>query len=136
MILNSPMFRKFKMNPLLFAVTVAVLAGCSSGVPISTSKKYPIEVLYENQSLDRPFSEIGWVEISSEDSLTARQTKDRKMMYRGNDAETKELLAARLVMKAQKIGADALINVQYKYYTSVKKEGYIMKGLAVRFRGE
>jgi hypothetical protein len=136
MILNSPMFRKFKMSPLLFAVTVAVLAGCSSGVPISTSKKYPIEVLYENQSLDRPFSEIGWVEISSEDSLTARQTKDRKMMYRGNDAETKELLAARLVMKAQKIGADALINVQYKYYTSVKTEGYIMKGLAVRFRGE
>jgi len=39
-------------------------------------------------------------------------------------------------MKAQKIGANALINVQYKYYTSVKKEGYIMKGLAVRYRGE
>lgn len=127
---------KIKLSSLLFALSLMVLAGCSSGIPISTSKKYPIEVLYENQSLDRPYSEIGWVEISSEDSLTARQTKDKKMMYRGNDAETKELLAARLVMKAQKIGANALINVQYKYYTSVKKEGYIMKGLAVRFRGE
>ncbi|MBE9460608.1 hypothetical protein ACFP1I_21755 [Dyadobacter subterraneus] len=127
---------KIKISHILLALTIIVLAGCASGVPISTSKKYPIEVLYDNQSLDRPYSEIGWVEISSEDSLTARQTKDRKMMYRGNDAETKELLAARLVMKAQKIGASALINVQYKYYTSVKKEGYIMKGLAVRYRGE
>lgn len=127
---------KIKISHILLALTIIILAGCAAGMPISTSKKYPIEVLYENQSLDRPYSEIGWVEISSEDSLTARQTKDRKMMYRGNDAETKELLAARLVMKAQKIGASALINVQYKYYTSVKKEGYIMKGLAVRYRGE
>ena len=130
------MSSKIKISHIISAFTIIVLAGCASGMPISTSKKYPIEVLYENQSLDRPYSEIGWVEISSEDSLTARQTKDRKMMYRGNDAETKELLAAGLVMKAQKIGANALINVQYKYYTSVKKEGYIMKGLAVRFRGE
>lgn len=130
------MLRKSKLNQLIVTATVVILAGCASGVGISTSKKYPIEVLYENQSLDRPYSEIGWVEISSEDSLTARQTQDRKMMFRGNDAETKELLAARLVMKAQKIGANALINVQYKYYTSVKKEGYIMKGLAVRYRGD
>ncbi|WP_159468298.1 hypothetical protein [Dyadobacter sp. 3J3] len=127
---------KIKVSHIVLALAVIVLMGCASGMGISTSKKYPIEVLYDNQSLDRPYSEIGWVEISSEDSLTARQTKDRKMMYRGNDAETKELLAARLVMKAQKIGASALINVQYKYYTSVKKEGYIMKGLAVRYRGE
>jgi hypothetical protein len=136
MILTNPMSCKIKVSPLLFILSIIILAGCASGIPISTSKKYPIEVLYENQSLDRPYSEIGWVEISSEDSLTARQTKDKKMMYRGNDADTKELLAARLVMKAQKIGANALINVQYKYYTSVKKEGYIMKGLAVRYRGE
>jgi len=125
-----------KISLVLFLIIGGLLASCSSGIPISNSKKYPIEVLYENQSLDRPYSEIGWVEISSEDSLTARQTQNKKMMYRGNDADTKELLAARLVMKAQKIGANALINVQYKYYTSVNKEGYIMKGLAVRYRGE
>jgi len=124
-----------KVSLILF-LFAGFLVSCSSGIPISTSKKYPIEVLYENESLDRPYSEIGWVEISSEDSLTPRQTQNKKMMYRGNDADTKELLAARLVMKAQKIGANALINVQYKYYTSVKKEGYIMKGLAVRYRGE
>ena len=115
---------------------ILVLAGCSSGIPISTNTKYPIELLYDNQPLERPYSEIGIVEITSEDSLTARQTQDKRMMYRGNDAKTKELLTARLVMKAQKIGADAIINVKYKYYTSVKSEGYMLSGLAVRYRGE
>jgi uncharacterized protein YbjQ (UPF0145 family) len=57
-------------------------------------------------------------------------------MFRGNDAKTKELLTARLVIKAQKIGADAIINVKYKYYTSVNREGYLLSGLAVRYRGE
>lgn len=108
--------------------------GC--GIPITTSTKYPIDVFYDNQTLDRPYSEIGWIEIGSEDSLTAEQTKDRRMMQRGNDVKTKELLTARLVMKAQKIGANAIINVQYKYYTTVKNEGYMLKGLAVRYRGE
>ena len=115
---------------------ILVLTGCSSGIPISTNTKYPIELLYDNQPLERPYSEIGIVEITSEDSLTARQTQDKRMMYRGNDAKTKELLTARLVMKAQKIGADAIINVKYKYYTSVKSEGYMLSGLAVRYRGE
>jgi uncharacterized protein YbjQ (UPF0145 family) len=117
-------------------VSAFILMNCSGGIPISTNTKYPIEVLYENQTVERPYSEIGIVEISSEDSLTREQTQDRRMMYRGNDAKTKELLTARLVMKAQKIGADALINVRYKYYTSAKKEGYMLSGLAVRYRGE
>ena len=119
----------------VFCVTI-ILMNCSGGIPISSNTKYPIEVLYDNQPLERPYSEIAVVEISSEDSLTDRQTQDKRMMYRGNDAKTKELLTARLVMKAQKIGADAIINVKYKYYTSVNKEGYLLSGLAVRYRGE
>jgi uncharacterized protein YbjQ (UPF0145 family) len=124
------------ISRLLTFSAILMLAGCSSGIPISTNTKYPIELLYDNQPLERPYSEIGIVEITSEDSLTARQTQDKRMMYRGNDAKTKELLTARLVMKAQKIGADAIINVKYKYYTSVKSEGYMLSGLAVRYRGE
>jgi hypothetical protein len=130
------------MTPIRFITRIFVLLitsllfNCASGIPISTSTKYPIEVLYDNQLLERPYSEIGVIEISSEDSLTERQTQDKRMMFRGNDAKTKELLTARLVIKAQKIGADALINVKYKYYTSVKKEGYMLSGLAVRYRGE
>lgn len=124
------------LTSLLFVSAIIILAGCASGIPISTSTKYPIELLYDNQPLERPYSEIGIVEISSEDSLTERQTQDKRMMYRGNDAKTKELLTARLVIKAQKIGADAIINVKYKYYTSVKSEGYMLSGLAVRYRDE
>lgn len=127
-----------KSIPFCFALLTALtLLGCAgSGIPISTNTKYPIEVLYDNQPLERPYSEIGIVEIGSEDSLTERQTQDKRMMFRGNDAKTKELLTARLVIKAQKIGADAIINVKYKYYTSVKQEGYMLSGLAVRYRGE
>lgn len=120
--------------PLFSAIILASCAG--GGIPISSNTKYPIEVLYDNQPLERPYSEIGIVEISSEDSLTERQTQDKRMMFRGNDAKTKELLTARLVIKAQKIGADAIINVKYKYYTSVNREGYLLSGLAVRYRGE
>lgn len=119
---------------LVFAMILASCAG--GGIPISSNTKYPIEVLYDNQPLERPYSEIGIVEITSEDSLTERQTQDKRMMFRGNDAKTKELLTARLVIKAQKIGADAIINVKYKYYTSVNREGYLLSGLAVRYRGE
>jgi uncharacterized protein YbjQ (UPF0145 family) len=121
----------------LVLVSAMILASCAGGgIPISSNTKYPIEVLYDNQPLERPYSEIGIVEITSEDSLTERQTQDKRMMFRGNDAKTKELLTARLVIKAQKIGADAIINVKYRYYTSVNREGYLLSGLAVRYRGE
>ena len=58
------------------------------------------------------------------------------MVFRGNDAQTKDLLTAQLVLKAQKAGADALIKVQYSYFTSATMEGFTMKGLAVRYRGD
>lgn len=130
------MIRSKQIYQVIFPFFFILLIGCAGGIPISTNTKYPIEVLYDNQPLERPYSEIGLVEISNEDSLTERQTQDRRMMFRGNDAKTKELLTARLVLKAQKIGADAIINVKYKYYTSVKNEGYMLSGLAVRYRGE
>jgi hypothetical protein len=131
------MYKKSPFSSLYIALLAAFAWACSgNGIPISTNTKYPIEVLYENQPVERPYSEIGIVEITSEDSLTVDQTRDRRMMERGNDAKTKELLTARLVMKAQKIGADAIINVRYQYYTSVNKEGYSLSGLAVRYRGE
>ncbi|WP_215240134.1 hypothetical protein [Dyadobacter helix] len=125
-----------KLIQVAIGLSLLLLAGCSSGIPISTNTKYPIDIMYEGQPVERPYSEIGMVEIGSEDTLTSDQTRDNRMMMRGNDAKTKELLMAKLVLKAQKIGADALVNVKYKYYTSVSKEGYMLSGLAVRYRGE
>ena len=133
---RKPMIKNKQIKQAALLFVFSTMLGCAAGVPISTNTKYPIEVLYDNQPLERPYSEIGLVEISNEDSLTAKQTQDKRMMFRGNDAKTKELLTARLVLKAQKIGADAIINVKYKYYTSVKSEGYMLSGLAVRYRGE
>lgn len=130
------MIRNTKIAQGLLFLSFSILIGCASGLPISTSKKYPIEVLQEGEMLERPYTEIGLVEITDEDTLTSRQTRDNRMMFRGNDAKTKELLTARLVLKAQKIGADAIIQVKYKYYTSVKKEGYVLNGVAVKYRGE
>ncbi len=125
---------RYKIITGFALILSAMLVSC--GIPITTSTKYPIDIFYEYQPMERPYSEIGWVEITSQDSLSPDQTKDKRMMQRGNDAKTKELLTARLVIKAQKIGASAIINVQYQYYTTVKDEGYLLKGLAVRYRGE
>lgn len=107
----------------------------SGGIPISTNTKYPIEVLYENQTPEMPYVELRWLELSNSEVLRADQTKDQeRMLKRGNDAKTKQLLTSRLVAEAQKIGADALINVTYQYFTTVETEGYTLKGLAIRYK--
>jgi hypothetical protein len=111
------------------------LTGCI--VPISQNTNYPLDVFYENQTPERPYSEIQWLEISKAEVLRASQkADDKRMLERGNTVEAKSLLTAQLVMKAQKIGADALVNVNYQYYTAKDYEGYSMRGLAVRYRGD
>ena len=131
------MFSKIFSGKVLFLFLLLLISACfRPNIPISTGTVYPIDVFMENQQPDRPYSEIEWVEISREDTLTDRQKAHGRMLYRGNSAETKDLLTAQLVLKAQKLGADALMNVQYRYYTSATKEGYILKGLAVRYRGD
>ena len=123
---------------LLFLLFTSLFTACfRPAIPISTGPNYPIDVFMSDQTPDRPYSEIQWVEISHEDTLDTRQKKEsNRMVYRGNDAQAKDILTAQLVLKAQKVGADALINVQYRYFTSATVEGYTMKGLAVRYRGD
>ena len=122
----------------VFLMLASVFTACfRPAIPISTGPNYPIDVFMSDQAPDRPYSEIQWVEISREDTLSARQKKEsNRMVFRGNDAQTKDLLTAQLVLKAQKVGADALIKVQYSYFTSATMEGFTMKGLAVRYRGD
>lgn len=118
-----------------FVSVIVCLSGCmAGGIPISTNTKYPIEVLYTHQTPEIPYEEISWLELSNSDILRDEQTKNDKMLKRGNDAKTKQLLTSRLVAEAQKIGADALINVTYQYYTTVNSEGYTLKGLAVKYK--
>jgi hypothetical protein len=130
-------------SPLRFCffyifLLVFSLSGCfRPAVPISTNPFFPIDVFYVTQQPDRPYREIEWVEISSEELLTEQQTKNtERMLYRGNDAKAKDLLLAKLVIKAQRLGADALMRVEYSYYTSVDQEGYSMRGMAIAYRGD
>ena len=118
-------------------ITLLTAACFRPNIPISTGTVYPIDVFMEGQSPERPYSEIEWVSISQDDTLSAKQTDPRnRLTARGNDAQTKELLTARLVLKAQKLGADAVMKVNYQYYTSATMEGYTMKGMAIKYRGD
>ncbi|GAB2777566.1 hypothetical protein GCM10027275_20870 [Rhabdobacter roseus] len=132
------MVTKKILGKLLLLGTLGIALGCfRPAIPLRSGPAYPIDLFYENQAPDRPFSELQWVEITRDEALNERQQKNSsRMLYRGNDAEGKQLLTAQLVLKAQKLGADALINVQYKYYTSATSEGYTMRGLAVQYRGQ
>jgi len=123
---------------LSFFFVTLLITGCfRPNIPISTGTVYPIDVFMEGQQPDRPYSEIEWVSISQDDTLSAQQkAPGRGLTNRGNDAQTKDLLTARVVLKAQKLGADAIMNVNYKYYTSATMEGYTMKGLAIKYRGD
>ena len=122
---------------VFFTITLLMAACFRPNIPISTRTVYPIDVFMEGQKPDRPYSEIEWVSISQDDTLSAQQkAPSRGMTSRGNDAQTKELLTARLVLKAQKLGADAIMKVNYQYYTSATMEGYTMKGMAIKYRGD
>ena len=126
-----------KAKLVLICLMGSILAGCFRPIVyLQNSPNYPIDVFYDNQRPDRPFMPIKELESTGEDALTNRQTANRRMLSRGNDMQQKELLLARLTMEAKKLGADALVGVRYKYYTSQTDNGYIMTGLAVKYRTE
>jgi Putative heavy-metal-binding len=114
-----------------------LLASCFRPViPISTGPKYPVDIFYENQQPERPFTALKSLETHREDTLSARQNANGRMLARGNDMQQKELLMARMSMEAKKLGADALVNVRYQYYTSTTANGYSLRGTAVKYQAE
>lgn len=123
-------------------VAVAVLGGMLTGcfqpaLPISTRPQYPIDVFFEKETTDRIYDELQLLTLSDETPLSERSRRDKeRLMYRGNDVQQKDLLMARLVIDAQKLGADALVNVKYRVFTSATATGYKLEGLAVKYRGE
>lgn len=126
-----------KRYSFILLLVTATLSLPSCVIPISQKTSFPLDVFYENETPQRPYSEIKWLEISREDAILAYQdTDEKRLLQKGNSAEAKSLITAQLVMKAQKIGADAVVNVNYQYYTGKDYEGYSMRGLAVRYRGE
>lgn len=114
-----------------------LLTGCFRPIVyLQNNPNYPVAVFYDNQRPKRPFEPLQDLETKGEVPLAGRQTANRRMLSRGNDMQQKELLLARLTMEAKKIGADALVDVRYKYYTSLTDNGYVMTGLAVKYKKE
>lgn len=105
-------------------------------VYLQNKPHYPVDVFYENQRPEQPFDPLEDLEIKGEVPLTGRQWSNQRMLSRGNDMQQKELLLARLTMQAKKLGADALVAVRYTYYTSLTDNGYVMTGLAVKYKQE
>lgn len=114
------------------------VAGCfRPAIPIAMAPNYPVDVFYEHQQPDRPFTELEWLEYKEEVPLAEQQQpKKGRMVKRGNNVEQKELLLARLTMQAKKMGADALVAVRYQYYSSATVNGYSMRGMAVKYQKE
>ncbi|GAB3548186.1 hypothetical protein [Spirosoma fluminis] len=122
---------------LCVLVVFGVSASCFKPIVyLQNSPNYPVDVFYENQRPERPFEPIQDLETKGDVPLDQRQTANKRMLSRGNDMQQKELLLARLTMEAKKLGADALVGVRYQYYTSMTTNGYLMTGLAVKYRKE
>lgn len=115
-----------------------LLTGCFHPIiPISTGPKYPIDVFYADQQPGRPYDDIKLLYINQEVPIQANQRRsDGRMMNRGNSMLEKDALLAKLTLQAQRLGATALLNVTYQYYTTATVNGYSMEGLAVKYRGE
>ncbi len=127
-------------NPLYFLLLLVflLLTGCFHPIiPISTGPKYPVDVFYADQQPGRPYDDIKLLYINQEVPIQANQRRsDGRMMKRGNSMLEKDALLAKLTLQAQRLGATALLNVTYQYYTTATVNGYSMEGLAVKYRGE
>lgn len=130
----------YKLNAVRFGamlLLIGLLAGCFRPIVyLKNTPNYPVEVFYFNERPNRPFDPIRELSSTGDVPLNDRQTADYRMVRRGNDMQQKEALLARLTLEAKKLGADALIDVRYKYYTSRTENGYLMSGMAVKYRKE
>lgn len=121
----------------VLCVSAGLWTGCFRPIVyLQNHPNYPVDVFYANERPERPFIPLQDLETKGELALADRQTANRRMVSRGNNMQQKEVLLARLTMEAKKLGADALVDVKYKYYTSIANDGYVMTGLAVKYRKE
>ncbi|MEZ0485157.1 hypothetical protein [Fibrella aquatica] len=127
--------------PALFTLVACFSLGLAScfrpAIPISTGPKYPVELFYAEQRPGRAYDELKFLYINEETPLQAGQRiKGGRMLGRGNTMLDKDALMGKLTLQAQRLGADALINVRYQYFTTATANGYSLEGLAVKYKQE
>jgi hypothetical protein len=131
------------MKYFLFLLISCATAGCirsyttpdgATAIPIQLAKpSYPIDVFFDNQNVEKNFESLGKVKVEQEVPLVAAQTRQGRMLYRGNDQDQKKRLLDQLILQAISKGAQALVNVKYSYYTSATHQGFVMEGTAVKY---
>jgi hypothetical protein len=117
---------------------MTILSGCfRPAIPISTGPKYPVELFYADQQPGRPYTELKLLSISEEVPLQGNQrVRGGRMLNRGNTMLNKDALMGKLTLQAQRLGADALVQVKYQYYTTATANGYLLEGIAVKYKEE
>ncbi|QKZ15524.1 hypothetical protein [Spirosoma sp. KUDC1026] len=123
----------------LYLLLVSTLTSCfQSAIPLNSKKwgKYAVDVFYGDDRPTRPYLPLQELQMRQEIPLADRQSKNGMMLSRGNNVEQKQLLLSRLATQADRLGADALVEVKYTYFTSVTENGYVMTGVAVKYKDE
>jgi hypothetical protein len=123
----------------LFFLMVSMLTGCfQSAIPLNSKKwgKYAVDVFYGDDRPTRPYLPLQELQMRQEVPLADRQSKNGLMLSRGNNVEQKQVLLSRLATQANRLGADALVSVKYTYFTTTSENGYVMTGLAVKYKDE
>ena len=132
----------FTHRPTIRAVAGTLLSlmlwGCfRPAIPISTGPKYPVELFYGDQQPSRPYTELKLLYITEETPLRGGQRIQKgRMLGRGNTMLDKDALMGKLTLQAQRLGADALVQVRYQYFTTATANGYSLEGLAVKYKEE
>jgi hypothetical protein len=103
------------------------------GLGFEIPVKYDIDVVYFNDHPKQSYEDIETIKMSGEVPLDDKQTKNGKMLYRGNHQNKKQEILTQMVEKAKELGASALIDVKYSVYSTQTASGFTFTGKAVRY---
>jgi uncharacterized protein YbjQ (UPF0145 family) len=103
------------------------------GLGFEIPRKYEIDVVYFNDTPKQKFEIIESLTLMQEIPLEEKQTKNGKMLYRGNHQTEKQNLLNKMIESALALGASALIDVKYQVFSTSSTTGYTFTGKAVRY---
>ncbi|GIV38472.1 MAG: hypothetical protein KatS3mg033_0272 [Thermonema sp.] len=107
-------------------------------LPIRQQAPYPIPVHYKGETLTKPYRIIELVELSDTRPNTGNRGLREDLlekygqMPKGYNMTEKEILIYQLAEKARKLGADAVIDVDYTLFVNTQYYGYKVSGYAVK----
>ncbi len=107
-----------------------------SGIALNfKGEKFPIDVFFKPEKPEFEVEDIQEVSIGAEEYNGEKEKLVKgRMVQRGKSIEEKKILIALLVEKAEGLGASCLYNVNYQYYTDQTSSGYVVSGMAAKYK--